>query len=305
MGTLACLPAAMAALAGRRGESENRSVSERYRCSVTDKRIAWQFTALTFVIAYGFAGALIIAARFGYEVNNVVTTLPEFLANVPFSIYILSPAIASYLVLRRAGKVSGPGAWLRMVFFAKGRPAAYLLVFSALGVYFSLHLLISGPSAYALPWFMFFLSLPGNLIIGGMEEAGWMTALQPQLYRRWGYFVSSLVVGIIWLLWHVPLFFIPGTNHESGVIDYWMFAVQIMAFRFLYGAILTLSPRNAVFLCILFHTMFNAASFTLGVPPTTWAGTVTANAAVVALAVAAVVFSRRNGKRAPGRRTGS
>ncbi|MER2133190.1 MAG: CPBP family intramembrane glutamic endopeptidase [Arthrobacter sp.] len=184
---------------------------------------------------------------------------------------------ASYLVLRKDRKVSGPGEWLKMVFFAKGRPAGYLLVVSALVMYFSLHLLISGPSAYALPWFMFFLSLPGNLIIGGMEEAGWMTALQPQLYRRWGFFVSSVVVGIIWLLWHVPLFFIPGTNHESGVIDFWMFAVQVMAFRFLYGAILALSPRNAVFLCILFHTMFNAASFTLGVPPTTWAGTLAAN----------------------------
>ena len=267
---------------------------------MTDTRIAWQFTALTFVIAYGFAGALIIAARFGYEVNNVVTSFPEFLANVPFSVYILSPAIASYIVLRKSGQIAGLRGWLQVVFLAKGRPAGYLLVVSALVVYFSLHLLVSGPSTYALPWFMFLLSLPGNLIIGGMEEAGWMTALQPQLYRRWGYFISSAVVGIIWLLWHVPLFFIPGTNHESGVIDFWMFAVQIMVFRFLYGAILAISPRNAVFLCILFHTMFNAASFTFGVPPATWAGTLTANAAVLALAVAVVFFSGRHAEKPSG-----
>ena len=245
------------------------------------------------MIAYGFSGALIIAARFGYEVNNVVTTVPEFLANVPFSIYILSPAIASYIILRRNRKVSGLGEWLKVVFFARGRPVAYLLVVSALVMYFSLHLLVSGPSVHALPWFMFVLSLPGNLIIGGMEEAGWMTALQPELDRRWGFVVSSLVVGIIWLLWHIPLFFIPGTNHESGLIDFWMFAVQIMAFRFLYGALFTVSRRNAVFLCILCHTMFNAASFTFGIPPTTWAGTIAANAAVVTLAVTAVLVSGR------------
>ncbi|MBF4994995.1 CPBP family intramembrane metalloprotease [Arthrobacter gandavensis] len=266
---------------------------------MTDTRIARQFTVMTFVIAYGCAGALIIAARFGYEVNNVVTTVPEFVANVPFAVYILSPAIASYLVLRRNGKVSGPAQWLKLVFAARGRPTGYLLVASALVVYFSLHLLVSGPSGYALPWFMFFLSLPGNLIIGGMEEAGWMTSLQPQLCRRWGYAVSSLVVGILWLLWHVPLFFIPGTNHESGVIDFWLFAVQILAFRFLYGAVLLLSPRNAVFLCILFHTMFNAASFTLGVPPATWTGTLAANAAVLALAVTAVVGSGRSAAAEP------
>ncbi|MGW9403691.1 CPBP family glutamic-type intramembrane protease [Arthrobacter sp. NPDC055585] len=261
---------------------------------MTDSRIAWQFTALTFLIAYGFAGALVIAGRFGYEVNNVVTSFPEFLANVPFSIYILSPAIASYIVLRRSGKVSGVREWLRIIFFAKGRPAGFLLVLSALVLYFLLHLLVSGPSSYALPWLMFFMSLPGNLIIGGMEEAGWMTALQPQLQRRWGFLISSLVVGAIWLVWHLPLFFIPGTNHESGVINFWMFAVQIMAFRFLYGAVLSVSPQNAVFLCVLFHTMFNAASFTAGIPPAAWAGTITANAAVVALAVGAVVYSRRH-----------
>lgn len=262
---------------------------------MTDTRIARQFTVLTFVIAYGLSGGMIFAARFGYQVNNVVTTVPELLANVPFSIYILSPAIASYVVLRAHRRVSGLREWLRVVFSARGRPAGYLFAFSALAVYFSLHLLVSGPSAHALPWFMFFLSLPGNLVIGGMEEAGWMTALQPGLDRRWGFFTSSLVVGVVWLLWHVPLFFIPGTNHESGLIDFWMFAVQIMAFRFLYGAIFRVSGRSGVFLCILSHTVFNAASFTLGIPPTTWAGTLTANAAVVILAVVSVRASRKLG----------
>ncbi|OCI32911.1 CPBP family intramembrane glutamic endopeptidase [Oerskovia enterophila] len=264
---------------------------------MTDTRIARQFLVLTFVIAYGFSCGLIFAARFGYEVNNVVTTAPEFLANVPFSIYILSPAIASYVVLRANRRVSGLWEWLRMIFAARGRAAGYLFAISVLAVYFSLHLVVSGPSLHMLPWYMFFLSLPGNLIIGGMEEAGWMTALQPELDRRWGFVTSSLVVGVIWLLWHVPLFFIPGTNHESGLIDFWMFAVQIMAFRVLYGAIFRLSGGNGVFLCILSHTVFNAASFTLGIPPTSWAGTLAANAAVVLLALTSLMLSRRFGAR--------
>ena len=92
---------------------------------------------------------------------------------------------------------------------------------------------------------------------------------------------------------------------RSGVIDFWMFAVQVMAFRFLYGAILTVSPRNAVFQCILCHTMFNAASFTFGVPPTTWAGTITANAAVLTLAVAVVVVSHRSAAARQDRRLAS
>ncbi|MFB8228082.1 CPBP family intramembrane glutamic endopeptidase [Cellulosimicrobium sp. NPDC055967] len=261
---------------------------------MTDARIARQFVVLTFLIAYGLSGGLIVAVRFGYEVHNVVSTVPELLANVPFAIYIISPAIASYVVLRANHRVSGLRGWLGLVFAARGRPAGHLLAFSALAVYFALHLLVSGPSVHAVPWFMFFLSLPGNLVIGGMEEAGWMTALQPGLDRRWGFVASSLVVGIIWLLWHVPLFFIPGTNHESGLIDFWMFAVQIMAFRFLYGAIFRMAGTNGVLLCILSHTVFNAASFTLGIPPTTWAGTLVANAGVLILALASVMLSHRS-----------
>lgn len=166
------------------GRAASRFGPESYRCGVTDARIARQFVALTFLIAYGISGGLIVAARFGYEVHNVVSTVPELLANVPFAIYILSPAIASYVVLRASRRVSGLREWLRLVFAIRGRPAGCLLALSALALYFALHLLVSGPSTHALPWFVFFPSLPGNLVIGGMEEAGWMTALQPGLDRR-------------------------------------------------------------------------------------------------------------------------
>ncbi|PRI11362.1 CPBP family intramembrane metalloprotease [Leucobacter massiliensis] len=261
----------------------------------TERRIAWHFTLLTFAIAGVFSGGLIVAGRFGYAVSNVVSTVPEFLANVPFSIYILSPAIASYVVLRAHRRVTGPLQWIRLVFVLRGRPAGALLAVAALLMYFTIHLCISGPSATALPWTMFLLSLPGNLVIGGMEEAGWMSALQPELDRRWGFVRSSLVVGVIWLLWHVPLFFIPGTNHASGVIDFGMFAVQVLTFRFLYGAIFRAGGGNGVLLCILTHTVFNAASFTLGIPPTSWPGTLAANAAVLALALTAAALFPRSG----------
>jgi membrane protease YdiL (CAAX protease family) len=271
-----------------------RAAAGLYGGGMRDVRIARQFVALTFVIAYGFAGALIVAATFGYRVNNVVTTLPEFAANVPFALYILSPAIASYIVLRRNGRVSHLGEWLRWVFAARGPLRGYVLIALTLTVYFILHVAVSGPSATAVPWYMFFLSIPGNLIIGGMEESGWMTSLQPAVDHRWGYLLSSLIVGLIWLAWHVPLFFIPGTNHQSGAIDFAMFALQIMAFRFFYGAVLRVSSANAVFLCIVAHTAFNAMSFTVGVPPATWPGTLVANAAVVAIALASVaLFGRK------------
>ena len=68
---------------------------------MTNKKIIVQFTILTFSIAYLVSGALIILGQFGYSVYNWVHTLQQFVMNIPFSIYILSPAIASYIVLKK------------------------------------------------------------------------------------------------------------------------------------------------------------------------------------------------------------
>ena len=263
---------------------------------VTDKRIAARFVALTFCIAYGVSGILIALGPLGYSVHNWVHSPQQLVMNAPFAIYILSPAIASYVVLRRSGEVASFREWLKVVFYVKNRASLYVFVVAGLALYFSAHFVVSGPTGSVLPFYVFFLSLPGNLIIGGLEEAGWMYALQPRLDKSWGFVLSSLAVGAIWVLWHIPLFFIPGTNHSGGLIDFWMFSVQVMAFRFLYGAVYRISGKGGVFMCVLCHTMFNAASFAFGIPPTTWAGTITANAAVVLFSIATVAISARRGK---------
>ena len=88
-----------------------------------------------------------------------------------------------------------------------------MFVTAGLALYFLIHVVVTGHWELKLPFYTFFLSIPGNLIIGGLEEAGWMYILQPELNKKYGYVLSSLIAGFIWILWHVPLFFIPGTNH--------------------------------------------------------------------------------------------
>jgi len=257
---------------------------------VTDKKIIVQFTMLTFCIAYLVSGALIALGQFGYSVHNWVQSLPQFGANIPFAIYILSPAIASYIVLKKNNKIAGFKEWLKTVFYAKNNISLYLFVAAGLALYFLTHLAVSGRAEMTLPFYTFFLSLPGGLMIGGLEEAGWMYILQPELDKKYGFILSSVFVGIIWVLWHVPLFFIPGTNHCEGFINFWMFAVQLIAFRFFNGALYKISGKGCVFMCVLFHTMFNAASPIFGTLTMTWAGTIAANAVIVLVSIATVVI---------------
>ncbi|KTE91014.1 abortive phage infection protein [Desulfitobacterium hafniense] len=262
-----------------------------------DKKIIIQFTTLTFCIAYLVSGALIALGQFGYSVHNWVHSLQQFGMNIPFAIYILSPAIASYIVLKKNNKIADFKEWLKTVFYAKNNISLYLFVVAGLALYFLIHIAVSGPTAMVLPFYTFFLSLPGNLIIGGLEEAGWMYVLQPELDKKYGFVLSSLLVGIIWILWHIPLFFIPGTNHGEGLINFWMFAVQLMAFRFFNGAIYKISGKGRVFMCVLFHTMFNAASPLFGTMTMTWAGTIAANAVIVLVSMVTVVIYDQKSRR--------
>jgi len=207
----------------------------------------------------------------------------------------LSPAIASYIVLKKNNKIAGFKEWLKTVFYAKNNVLLYLFVVAGLALYFLIHIAVSGHTPMGLPFYTFFLSLPGGLIIGGLEESGWMYILQPALDKKYGYVLSSIFFGVIWIFWHIPLFFIPGTNHGDGLINFWMFAVQLLAFRFFDGAIYKISGKGRVFMCVLFHTMFNAASPIFGTLTMTWAGTIAANAGIVLVSIVTVaIYDKKN-----------
>jgi len=54
-----------------------------------------------------------------------------------------------------------------------------------------------------------------SVIVGGLsEEFGWRGYALPRLQARWDALTSSLILGAIWALWHLPLWFIgPSIRH--------------------------------------------------------------------------------------------
>lgn len=44
------------------------------------------------------------------------------------------------------------------------------------------------------------------VLLGGVEELGWRGFLQPRLQARTSVLTAGLVIGILWALWHLPLF---------------------------------------------------------------------------------------------------
>jgi membrane protease YdiL (CAAX protease family) len=94
------------------------------------------------------------------------------------------------------------------------------------------------------------------LLVGGPlgEEPGWRGFLLVRLRRSMGATAATLSVAAIWLAWHVPLFFVPGSA-QAG-IPFPAFALSIAAEAFLLTWLFE-SAGDGTLVAVLAHTAFN------------------------------------------------
>lgn len=101
-----------------------------------------------------------------------------------------------------------------------------------------------------------------TLVAGPLsEELGWRGYLQPRVRRVLGPLPTALVIGVTWSLWHLPLFFLPGTTqHESGLLSLSgiLLLVGFVPFS-LVILFLVERLRGGVLAAIAAHAGFNAA----------------------------------------------
>jgi uncharacterized protein len=66
---------------------------------------------------------------------------------------------------------------------------------------------LGGPS-YVLSYIALFVLV---FILGGplLEEPGWRGFVLPRLERLHGPLVGTLILGVLWALWHLPEFLVP------------------------------------------------------------------------------------------------
>jgi hypothetical protein len=92
------------------------------------------------------------------------------------------------------------------------------------------------------------------LVAGGLnEEPGWRGFALPELRERHGSLVASLLVGIFWGIWHVPLYVL-GT--PIPLASLFGFIVLTMLISVLFTALVNYS-HDSVFIAIVFHAAYN------------------------------------------------
>ncbi|WP_232819215.1 CPBP family intramembrane glutamic endopeptidase [Homoserinimonas sp. OAct 916] len=90
---------------------------------------------------------------------------------------------------------------------------------------------------------------------GGQEEIGWRGFALDRLLQRHNDLASSLILGVVWALWHAPLWFITGSS--QSFMPFGAFLIMILAESVILTWVYVGSGRS-MFIAMWTHGVGNA-----------------------------------------------
>lgn len=107
------------------------------------------------------------------------------------------------------------------------------------------------------PWLLVnFIAI--SFVGGGFcEEFGWRGYALDRLQVKWNALVSSLILGVVWTFWHLPVWFITGDPHQNDPFFLFLLSITFLSilFTWLYN-----NTNGNLFVAVVFHTMYNFMS---------------------------------------------
>lgn len=178
---------------------------------------------------------------------------------------------------------------LRWYLFALFAPTALMLV--AIG----LHIILGGVAPtfpHLRQWPLVVVNFVAVLFIGGPlgEEFGWRGLAWPLLQEKLRFLGSSVALGVVWALWHLPLFWLDDApQNQIPFVLFFLMAIPLSTlFAWLFN-----KTGGSVLLVMLFHGAVNTSSGPLRILPSTTGSLRPYEIAVVLIWIAAllVVFT--------------
>lgn len=225
--------------------------------TATTKAFPLKFVLIAFAFTWVFWGLTLLEAR------GIISSLP-----MPAMLLgALGPMLAAVILTAQEGGRAGLRSLLGRVVRWRVAPVWYAV--ALLGpivltlVAMALQLMLFGgqpPSlgamVGALPTVLV-ISLYMLIQVGIGEEIGWRGYALPKLQASYSALVSSLILGVIWALWHLPLFFNPATSYSNT--PFWALLVFFLPFSILISWVLN-STGGSVLMIMTLHAVMNAST---------------------------------------------
>lgn len=214
---------------------------------------------LFFILAYGIAWLFWMLRAYFNEGNGLLTWIGGF-----------SPAISAVLVLLITEGRGGVQAILSKLFVWRVPVGWYLvailtpLVMVLLAVPFQVILGnadLPGMNLQSIiqliPAIILLLGLiiSFGLFMSAGEELGWRGFALPRLQDKLGPLWASVVLGGLWGIWHLPLFFLPGTAQYGLAIPGYVLAC--MGYSVIYTCLYN-HTKGSVLIASLYHAADNS-----------------------------------------------
>jgi membrane protease YdiL (CAAX protease family) len=133
----------------------------------------------------------------------------------------------------------------------------FLLAFVAAGLYWLAGGAVPGNMGLSVGFWASLIIM--NLLQGAIgEEAGWRGFALPRLKETHGPVKASLILGLIWNFWHLPLWLLSGYSGLDLLVYVLAFSASIISLTFLLTWISSKTPNSLVPIVIT-HFSFNAS----------------------------------------------
>lgn len=138
-----------------------------------------------------------------------------------FLLGVFTPGLVALALVAREDGRQGVAALLARI--GRWRVGWYLYLFALVYVMATklaaaaIIRLMSGawPALGSTPWILLLAAALATAVVQAGEELGWRGYALPRLAERVGLGPASVLVGIVWAFWHLPLFFIAGTGSDG------------------------------------------------------------------------------------------
>ena len=211
------------------------------------KRNLYMFFIITFLFSWLIWLPYVLA---GFEIIILSETVTSMMT-LAVMLGAFGPLIAAVILIRHNDGKSGVKEYFKKSFSFRAKPIYYFLaLFLPFLITATAHFFVNLVGIDILPDNLFpeNLSVPVVVLVipyflfiliagGGQEEFGWRGYAQQPLQGRFGILLGSIILGLIWGLWHLPLWFMPGEGH--AYYSFFAFLIYTVSTSVIMGGCIT------------------------------------------------------------------